>query len=422
MRTSRRELFRAERCARIGWLRLLRCLVVSALVAVGVVVGAGRAVAAGSVTVVPSSGLHDGDTVSISGSGWVPNSIVGICEGVPQQPTDISECNNEVVPTTVGADGSGNINVMFHVMRVIYVPALGRTVDCAQSTEPCAIGVAEYNDIAGTAVTSALNFAPQPPQIDVKAPYQSEGNSGLTPFVFSVALSYPLTQTATVEWNTLPPDQTPSCTAQPGSDYLAASGTVTFAPGETAQSATVSVIGDTIDEGYECFGVSFHDPVNATVAGTGIVLATIVNDDFATLVPTGGSALKPKTGTATLPISINLTNPSTKTITAQWNTVFLTGASDVQATPGTDYTAASGTVTFTPGQTTQTVPITIGGGTLADPYKIFVVSFHNPSGAAMGGFWGLAFGFILNNTGQTQTTLNPATLPKRAITALTQQH
>ena len=87
-----------------------------------------------------------------------------------------------------------------------------------------------------------------------------------------------------------------------------------------------------------------------------------------------------------------------RTVTAQWNTLFITGASDVQAMPGVDYTPASGTVTFAPGQTTQTVPISVNSGRLTDPYKIFVVSFHNQTNAGMGGYWGLAFAFILGNT------------------------
>ncbi len=140
------------------------------------------------------------------------------------------------------------------------------------------------------------------------------------------------------------------------------------------------------------------------------------------VLPDGGEVVEPTSATTNLRVQVSLSHPSMQTVTAQWNTIFIAGASDVQATPNADYTPATGTVTFAPGQTSQTVPIQVHSGTLTAPYKIIVVSFHNPTNATMGGYWGLAFGFILNNTGQTQTTLNPATLPKRAITALTQQH
>jgi hypothetical protein len=32
------------------------------------------------------------------------------------------------------------------------------------------------------------------------------------------------------------------------------------------------------------------------------------------------------------------------------------------------------------------------------PYKLLVVSFHDPTNATMGGYWGLGFGFLVNNT------------------------
>ena len=79
-------------------------------------------------------------------------------------------------------------------------------------------------------------------------------------------------------------------------------------------------------------------------------------------------------------------------------TVFINGASNAQAIPGTDYTPASGTVTFPPGETTETVPITVLNHDLGMPYKLLVVSFHNPTNGIMGGYLGLGFGFLINNT------------------------
>ena len=57
----------------------------------------------------------------------------------------------------------------------------------------------------------------------------NEGNSGTTPFTFTVSLSAASTQTVTVAYATA------NGTATAGSDYTAASGTVTFAPGVTSQ-------------------------------------------------------------------------------------------------------------------------------------------------------------------------------------------
>jgi len=104
------------------------------------------------------------------------------------------------------------------------------------------------------------------------------------------------------------------------------------------------------------------------------------------------------TGTSELDLTVTLAHPSMQTVTAQWNTIFITGASNVQAVPNADYTPASGTVTFPPGATTETVAVTVLDHDLGMPYKLLVASFHNPTNATMGGYWGLAFGFLVNNS------------------------
>ena len=100
----------------------------------------------------------------------------------------------------------------------------------------------------------------------------TEGDVGTKPLPFTISLAVPQNQTASVHW------QTADGTATAGSDYQAASGDVTFAPGETAKVITVNVIGDFTPEGNEFFTVSLSNPVNAVVSGApaqGIIL----NDD-----------------------------------------------------------------------------------------------------------------------------------------------
>ena len=102
-------------------------------------------------------------------------------------------------------------------------------------------------------------------------------------------------------------------------------------------------------------------------------------------------------GTTDLNVSVTLSNPSVQTVTAQWTTLFATGAPAGQADPATDYTPASGTVTFAPGETAKTVTISVNGDTLVEPDEYIVVSFTNPTNAKMGGYWGLGFGVITND-------------------------
>src|SRR5262249_62211931 len=63
-----------------------------------------------------------------------------------------------------------------------------------------------------------------------------------------------------------------------GSDYQAASGTLTFAPGETSKTITVLVNGDRLAESNETFAVNLSGATNATVAvGQGV--GTILDDE-----------------------------------------------------------------------------------------------------------------------------------------------
>jgi len=117
-----------------------------------------------------------------------------------------------------------------------------------------------------------------------------------------------------------------------------------------------------------------------------------------TVVPFGGVVSEGTAGTSELDLTVTLSHPFLQPVTAQWNSIFIAGASNVQALPDTDYIPASGTVTFPPGATTETVPITVVNHDLGMPYKLLVVSFHNPTNAGMGGYWGLGFGFLVNNS------------------------
>ena len=97
-----------------------------------------------------------------------------------------------------------------------------------------------------------------------------------TPLTFTVSLSAASAQPVTVQYATA------NGTAVVGSDYAAASGTLTFAPGETQKPVTVLVSRDTTAESSETLSLILLSATNATLtkaAATG----TIVDDD--TLAP-----------------------------------------------------------------------------------------------------------------------------------------
>ena len=82
-------------------------------------------------------------------------------------------------------------------------------------------------------------------------------------------------------------------------------------------------------------------------------------------------------GTATL--TVELTPASTGTVTVDYATRDQVGG----ATAGDDYTATSGTLTFTAGQTSKTITVPITDDDIYENYEAFFVDLSNPTGATV---------------------------------------
>ena len=57
---------------------------------------------------------------------------------------------------------------------------------------------------------------------------------------------------------------------------------------------------------------------------------------------------------------------------------------DGSASAGLDYTAASGTVTFTAGQTSQDIIVSVAGDATVEADETFTVTLSAPTGATLG--------------------------------------
>ncbi len=197
-----------------------------------------------------------------------------------------------------------------------------------------------------------------------------EGNSGTSDFTFTVTLSasYPLTVTVNYA--------TSDASALAGSDYVATSGTLTFLPGETSHTFTVQIIGDTVFEGNDFFFVSLSSPVNAALSrATGI--GTIVNDDV-TLSINDVTRPEGNSGTTDFTFTVTLSSAYPLTVTVNYAT------RDISALAGSDYVAASGSLTFLPGETTHTLTVQVLGDTLFEGSELFFVDLSSPVNAVLG--------------------------------------
>jgi Ca2+-binding RTX toxin-like protein/NADPH-dependent 7-cyano-7-deazaguanine reductase QueF-like protein len=152
------------------------------------------------------------------------------------------------------------------------------------------------------------------------------------------------------------------------SDYVFSGGTLSFAPGVTTQTVRIALYNDTGVETPKNFALNLSSPVNAVLADNQAVATIIDNDTFA---DTGSKAsvsvhdvvVDEKAGIATFDIVLD------KAVSNNFTVAYSTA--DGSATAGTDYTAASGTVSFVAGQTVQHVTVNIADDTAAEQDELF---------------------------------------------------
>jgi hypothetical protein len=384
--------------------------VVVLLMGLATVVTVASADAATTVMVTPSTGLAGGQTVAVGGSGLTPGATAGWCQAAvaPEGATPSENwCGVGVNGTgPVGMDGSFGGPLRLH--RFIYVPALAEWVDCTAT--PCASGAADLADIAGTGVGVPIEFAPPPPPPDTRGTVSLSVSTDVHPGQEVTVTGSGFRSGALIDlFQCFPgagaPAAPSSCgllrasvTADPGggfSDGLSIEQVVTDAPALVGQGGTT----------YDCLAapsgpcrVVAAEAVDfpGTAAASPVSMALppppppVVLPGVAS-VPEGNSA------TTSLQVPLTLSTTSTQTVTVLWTTLYASGAPSNQADPATDYTPTSGTITFAPGETSKTVTIQVNGDTLVEPDEYVVVSFHDPTNAVMGGYWGLGFGVILND-------------------------
>ncbi|TDT88397.1 chitinase [Azorhizobium sp. AG788] len=239
---------------------------------------------------------------------------------------------------------------------------------------------------------STIDAAPKPvapPVINLSDAQVVEGDAGTAQMLFTVSLSHAADGPVSVSYSTL------NGTATAGTDYTSAVGTVTFAAGETQKTIAVAVTGDTLHELNEAFSLQLSAPSGATI-NDGSAVGTIIDNDPD---PTPGvppkisiadiSVVEGNTDMAHFRFQVTLDKASTETITVHY------ASSDLTATGGTDYEILDGTLTFAPGETTQTIHAHMYSDTVVEPDETYKVTLSNPTNATIAD--GTAIATIVND-------------------------
>jgi flagellar hook assembly protein FlgD len=215
-----------------------------------------------------------------------------------------------------------------------------------------------------------------------------ERDSGSTIVHVPVALSVPSPFPVTATWRAV------DGTASPGADFTTvATGTVTIAAGQTQATVPITVAGDDEPEGDELVFVRFALPDRARLGGLwGVGFATILDDDSGPRARAGSVTVEEgDAGTTTASVPVTLSEPSSSPVTVTWRT------RDNSAVAPSDYVAATGSVTFAPGQTEATIEVAVVGNGIAEPDELVVVALTGATGGSVGGWLGLGFAFVTDD-------------------------
>jgi hypothetical protein len=247
------------------------------------------------------------------------------------------------------------------------------------STAPETIGTVDYDADGRTDVVIGVggglfevhindgNWPPRPRSLQIGDATVTEGNTGTIAAVFTVTLSEASTEAVTVAY------ATSNAGAIAGSDYQAASGTLTFAPGETSKTITVLVNGDRLAEPNEQFVVNLSSPTNATILD-GLGVGTIVDDEPRISISDVTKSEGRKGKTTLFTFTVTLSAAYDQAVTMSFQTVNATAT-----TSSGDYIAKTGTLTFAPGETTKTITIEVKGDSKKEGNETFYLDLFGNS-------------------------------------------
>jgi hypothetical protein len=294
------------------------------------------------------------------------------------------------------------------------VPFCGDTVDeeaetfnvlLSMSAAPAGVTISD-----GTAVGTIVDDDNSPPVRIAAAPV-AEGNAGTTSLAFTLTRDGLSERQVQVGYATsgaaagATPAATQGSSCGGATDFIGASGTVTFSPGGPAgatQTVGVQVCGDTTLENNENVRLTLSGPVNATLpaaTASGTILndeppqATVADVSVIEGTPPANAGINAADHTTwarpqvrlsqptTLPVSVNL---QTQNGTAVGRSTPCGKPLAIGTLPG-DFSSRSSVVSIPAGTTTVSVDVGVCKDTRAEPDENLTVTLSNPVNATLGG-------------------------------------
>ncbi|MDG5975563.1 hemagglutinin-like protein [Hydrogenophaga taeniospiralis CCUG 15921] len=348
-----------------------------------------------SIAVAPASVAEDGAsnlvyTVTLNQASFSALSVNYTVGGTATSGTDYAAVTSPLVIPAGNTTGTITVD-----------PTADTTIETDETVSlTLAAGTGYTVGVPTSATGTILND--DLPTLTINDVTLAEGNAGTTNATFTVSLSEPAGPGG-VTFDIA----TANGTATAGVDYVANSLTgQTILAGSSTYTFTVLINGDTLNEPSETFFVNVTNVVNAVVADAQ-GLGTIVNDDpLPSLSINDVTVVEGNSGTTNAVFTVTLSAASGQTVSVNYATA------DGTATQPADYTSASGTLTFTPGQTTQTITVQVAGETVPEANETFFVNLSGATNATIADNQGV--GTITND--DVPVSVSPSTLPNGAVT------
>jgi hypothetical protein len=222
------------------------------------------------------------------------------------------------------------------------------------------------------------------PSVSVGDLTVTEGHDGVRTALVTVSLSAASHKLVSVRY------RTENGTATAGSDYQSVAGTVTFARGETRKTIAVPVFGDRAIEPAETAFVRLLSTSRGRIAD-GLGVLTLLDDEPRVFIsdastPEGCGCF----GTTPLTFTVSLSTAYDEAVIVNYATA------DVTATVADgDYAAASGTLTFAPGETLKTITVDVLGDVMVEGDELFLVNLTSSLAGSLAD--GQAAGWIFDD-------------------------
>ncbi len=258
-------------------------------------------------------------------------------------------------------------------IKTFTVPILNDALDETDETVNLALSNPQ-NATLGTpddVATLTILDNDNPPTVQFSASGFSVSEASSTATI-TATLSAPSGLTVTVGYGTS------DFTALAGSDYVTATGTLTFTAGATNATFTVPIVNNTLNEADEIVNLTLSSPNNATLGANSSAALTILDNDPPPTVQFSSSTYSVSEGGGAATITVTLSAPSGQTVSVDYAT------SNGTATAGSDYSSVSDTLDFDIGVISMTFTVPIQQDGSIEGNETILLALSNPNDATLG--------------------------------------